>query len=220
MEIHGLDTAQCCQHYAIRFLGNDGDLEQALEESSVFKGPFSGMHVKYRPYRYCKRRWIESQSCFWWINSQIFIINTGEPFWNLKSSKNKVSWATKTGKESKTGLHVASGAPNQAPKQCFRTEFFKFSRYKFWKVCFSTASYKHCCSASFPRVSSSHQRLLYFVFFEEFGRNTTGIPFFEPPWAPWSPVMDRFPSRFAHENLFFELFRFQLGYPMIIMKFG
>ena len=183
------------------------------------KGPFSGKHVKYRPYRYCKRRWNESQNLFSRNICQKFIINTGEPFWNLKSSKNKVSWATKNGKQSKTGLHVASGAPNQPPKQCFRTDFFKFERYKFWKVCFSTASYKHCCDASFPDFSSSHQTLFHFNLLKDLLGTTTGVPFLEPPWATWSPVLDCFPCFVAHETLFFELFRFQKGSPVFIMNF-
>ena len=67
------------------------------------------------------------------------------------------------------------------PKTVFQNSIFQnwvdFSKCKLWKVCFSTASYKHCCSASFPRVSSSHERFLYFVFLKNLVETQQGFPF-------------------------------------------
>ena len=49
------------------------------------------------------------------------------------------------------------------PKTVFQNRNFRiwqhFSRYKFWKVCFSTAGCKHCCDTSFPDVPSSYEKL-------------------------------------------------------------
>ena len=87
----------------------------------------------------------------------------------------------------------------------------EFSRYKFWKVSFSTVSCKHCCDTSFPGFSCSHQTLFHFNLLKDLQGTTTGVPFLEPPWTTWSPVLECFPCFVVHETLFFELFRFQKG---------
>ena len=161
------------------------------------------------------------KDCCWFfrINSQKTIINTGKPFWNLFFQKKEVPWATHNGKSSKSGLHVAHGAPKRSQNSVSKREFFEFgnisrdiSSEKFVFLLPVANTVATLRFQTFPAHMKNCSHTIYW-------RTHNRVSIWNPPWATWSPDLEDLPLFVAHGTCFFWKNRFQKGSPVFIIVF-